>query len=316
VRAFIIRRLLALVPLLLLITFIVFALVLLIPGDPAQTMAGGTKADPATVIRLRHQLHLDQPLLVQYWRWLTHALRGDLGRPLFGGTQTVAQGIGSRFPVTLGLTLGAMFVSLVIGIPAGIIAGLRPGSWRDRTVTFGTSVGIAVPDFWFAMILVVFFAVKSHILPAIGYVGFSKSPTGWLKDMVLPCTALGLAGGATIARQLRGSLIDVLDQDYIRTARAMGVRSRTIVGKYALKNAAMPVLTLVGLQFAYLLGGTFIIEQIFSIPGMGQYILQAIDLKDLPVIQGVVLVTAVIFVFVNLAVDLCYGLLNPKVRAQ
>jgi len=134
--------------------------------------------------------------------------------------------------------------------------------------------------------------------------------------MILPCVALGLAGGATIARQLRGSLIDVLDQDYIRTARAMGVRNRTIIGKYALKNAAMPVLTLVGLQFAYLLGGTFIIEQIFSIPGMGQYILAAIDLKDLPRIQGVVLVTAVIFVLVNLAVDICYSLLNPKVRAQ
>ncbi len=314
--AFIIRRLLALVPLLLLITFIVFALVLVIPGDPAQTLAGGTKADPATVVRLRHQLHLDEPLVAQYWRWLTHAARGDLGRPLFGGTQTVGQGIASRFPVTLGLTLGAMFVSLLIGIPGGILAGLRPGTWFDRGVTFGTSVGIAVPDFWLAMLLVVLLAVKTHLLPAIGYVGFSQSPLEWCKDMVLPCTALGLAGGATIARQLRGSLIDVLDQDYIRTARAMGLRGRTVIGKYALKNAAMPVLTLVGLQFAYLLGGTFIIEQIFSIPGMGRYILGAIDLKDLPVIQGVVLVTAVIFVLVNLVVDLCYGLLNPKVRAQ
>jgi peptide/nickel transport system permease protein len=316
VGAFIIRRLFALVPLLLLITFIVFALVLIIPGDPAQTLAGGTKATPDEVLRIRHQLHLDDSLLSQYWRWLSHALRGDLGRPLFGGSQSVAEGIRTRFPVTFGLTLGAMFVSLVVGIPAGIIAGLHPGTWRDRSVTFGSSVGIAVPDFWLAMILVVLFAVKTHILPAIGYVGFSQSPLQWARNMILPCTALGLAGAATIARQLRGSLIDVFDQDYIRTARAMGIRGRTVTGKYALKNAFMPVLTLIGLQFAYLLGGTFIIEQIFSIPGMGQYILSAIDKKDLPIIQGVVLLTAFIFVVVNLIVDVCYGLLNPKVRAS
>ena len=314
--AFIVRRLVALIPLLLLISFAVFALVLVIPGDPAQTLAGGTKADPATVLRIRHQLHLDQPLVNQYWRWLSHAVRGDLGKPIYPATQTVAGAIASRFPVTLSLTLAAMAVSLLIGIPGGILAGLRPGTLTDRGVTFGTSLGIAMPDFWVAMILVVLFAVKIHLLPAIGYVGFSKSPTQWLRCMILPCTALGLAGGATIARQLRGSLIDALDQDYIRTARAMGLRRRTIIGKYALKNAATPVVTLVGLQFAYLLGGTFIIEQIFSIPGMGQYMLGAIQLKDLPKVQGVVLVTAVIFVLVNLVVDISYGFLSPKVRVS
>jgi peptide/nickel transport system permease protein len=314
--AFIVRRLVALVPLLLLISFAVFALVLVIPGDPAQTLAGGTKADPATVVRIRHQLHLDEPLANQYWRWLSHAVRGDLGKPIYPATQTVAGAIASRFPVTLSLTLAAMAVSLLIGIPGGILAGLRPGTLTDRSVTFGTSLGIAMPDFWVAMILVVLFAVKIHLLPAIGYVGFSKSPTHWLRCMILPCTALGLAGGATIARQLRGALIDALDQDYIRTARAMGLRRRTIIGKYALKNAATPVVTLVGLQFAYLLGGTFIIEQIFSIPGMGQYMLGAIQLKDLPKVQGVVLVTAVIFVLVNLVVDISYGFLSPKVRVS
>jgi peptide/nickel transport system permease protein len=316
VGAFIVRRLVALVPLLLLISFAVFALVLVIPGDPAQTLAGGTRADPATVVRVRHQLHLDDPLVKQYWRWLSHAVRGDLGKPIYPATQTVAGAIASRFPVTLSLTLAAMAVSLLIGIPGGILAGLRPGTVTDRSVTFGTSLGIAMPDFWVAMILVVLFAVKIHLLPAIGYVGITKSPTRWLRSMILPCTALGLAGGATIARQLRGALIDALDQDYIRTARAMGLRRRTIIGKYALKNAATPVVTLVGLQFAYLLGGTFIIEQIFSIPGMGQYMLGAIQLKDLPKVQGVVLVTAVIFVLVNLVVDISYGFLSPKVRVS
>ncbi|HEX4492638.1 MAG TPA: ABC transporter permease [Acidimicrobiia bacterium] len=314
--AFIVRRLIALVPLLLLISFAVFALVLVIPGDPARTLAGGTHADPAKVVQIRHQLHLDQPLVKQYWRWLSHAVRGNLGTSIYPATHTVSQEIAHRFPITLSLTLAAMVVSLIIGIPGGILAGLKPGSARDRSVTFGTSLGIAMPDFWVAMILVVLFAVKTHLLPAIGYVGISQDPAGWLRDMALPCIALGLAGGATIARQLRGSLIDAMDQDYIRTARAMGLRRRTIIGKYALKNAATPVLTLVGLQFAYLLGGTFIIEQIFSIPGMGSYMLGAIQLKDLPKVQGVVLVTAVIFVVVNLVVDVGYGFLSPKVRVS
>jgi peptide/nickel transport system permease protein len=314
VGAFIVRRLAALIPLLLLISFIVYALVLVIPGDPAQTIAGGTKADPATVLKIRHQLHLDDSLVHQYWRWLTHAVRGDLGHSLYPASQTVAQGIASRFPATLSLAVGGLLVALLIGIPAGILAGTRAGSLRDRTTTFASSLGIAVPDFWLAMILVVAFSVKVHALPATGYVGPTHSVTAWLKDLVLPCLALGAAGAATIARQLRGSLIDVLDQDYIRTAHAMGLRRRTVIGRHALKNAATPVLTLAGLQFAYLLGGTFIIEQIFSINGMGQYILGAIDKKDLPIIQGVVLVIAVVFVVVNLVVDVSYGLLIPKAR--
>ncbi len=314
--SFILRRVLALIPLLLLITFIVYALVLVIPGDPARTLAGGTKATPQAVQAMRLRLHLNEPIYQQYWRWLTQALQGNLGKPLFGGSQTVAEGIRTRFPVTLSLAVGAMFVALVIGVPAGIISGIRAGSWQDRSTTFGTSLGIAVPDFWLAMMLVVVFAVKTHLLPATGYVSITKDPLGWLQDMILPCLALGVAGGASIARQLRGALIDVLDQDYIRTARSMGLKNRKIIGVYALKNAATPVLTVIGLQFAYLLGGTFIIEQIFSIPGLGSYILGAIDTKDLPVIQGVVLVTAVIFVFVNLVVDISYGYLSPKVRAQ
>lgn len=313
--SFIARRLLALVPLLLLISFAVFALVFLIPGDPARTLAGGVKANPAEVVKIRHELHLDEPLLQQYSRWLTHALRGDLGQPLLQRA-SVATGIRNRFPITLSLTVGAMIFSLLIGVPLGLISGTRPGTWSDRVATFGSSVGIAVPDFWLAMVLVILLAVKTHVLPAIGYTPFAKSPVQWARHLILPCVALGLAGGATLARQLRGSLIDVLDQDYIRTARALGVRKRRIIGRLALKNAATPVVTLIGLQFAYLLGGTFIIEQIFSIPGLGSYMLQAIDAKDLPVIQGVVLVTALIFVLVNLVVDIAYGYLSPKVRLQ
>ena len=311
--AFIGRRVAAMVPLLILITLGVYALVLLIPGDPARTLAGGLHAQPSEIARVRHQLHLDQPFFAQYWRWITHAVRGDLGRSLFQHT-SVASAIGSRFPLTLSLALGGLVVSVLIGLPLGILAGTRPGTGADRSATVVSSAGIAVPDFWLAILLAVVFAVKLHLLPDLGYVGLTRSPWGWFEHLILPWVALGVAGGATLARQVRGELIDVLDQDYIRTARSLGVPERQVIGRLALKNALTPAMTIVGIQFAYLLGGTVIIEQIFSIPGMGSLMLQAIDTKDLPVIQGVVLLTAVIFVVVNLVVDVGYGFLNPKVR--
>jgi peptide/nickel transport system permease protein len=309
---FVVRRLLAMVPLLILISFGVFALVLLIPGDPARTLAGHSN-NPAQIAAIRHQLRLDRPFLTQYWLWLSHAVRGDLGRSLFQN-QSVASGIASRLPLTLSLALGGFVVSILIGLPAGILAGTRPGTSADRGATIGSSAGIAMPDFWLGIILVVLFAVKAHLLPDIGYVSLATSPWQWFRHLLLPWFALGLGGGATLARQVRGELIDVMDQDYIRTARAMGVPERQVVGRLALKNALTPAMTILGIQFAYLLGGTVIIEQIFSIPGLGTFMLNAIDTKDLPIIQGVVLLTAVVFVVVNLVVDIGYGVLNPKVR--
>ena len=313
--AFIARRLAAMVPLLILITLGVYAFVLLIPGDPARTLAGGLHAQPSDIARIRHQLHLDQPFFAQYWTWITHAVRGDLGASLFQHS-SVASAISGRFPLTLSLALGGLVVSILIGLPLGILAGTRPGTVADRSATVVSSAGIAIPDFWLAILLAVLFAVKIHLLPDLGYVGLTQSPWGWFEHLILPWFALGLAGGATLARQVRGALIDVLDQDYIRTARSLGVPERQVIGRLALKNALTPAMTLLGIQFAYLLGGTVIIEQIFSIPGLGSLMLQAIDTKDLPVIQGVVLLTAVIFVVVNLVVDVGYGLLNPKVRVS
>src|ERR1700730_4065059 len=312
---FIARRLAAMVPLLILISFGVYALVLLVPGDPARTLAGAIHAAPAEVIRIRHQLHLDQPLLAQYWRWLSHAVRGDLGTSLFQH-RSVASEIANRLPLTLSLALGRLVVSILIGLPLGVLACTRPGTLTDRTATVASSAGIAMPDFWVAIILVVVFAVKFHVLPDIGYTALATSPFGWFRHLLLPWIALGLGGGATLARQVRGSLIDVLDQDYVRTARAMGLPDRQVIGRLALKNALTPAMTILGIQFAYLLGGTVIIERIFSIPGLGGSILQAIDAKDLPLIQGVVLLTAVVFVFVTLVVDILYGVLNPKVRVS
>jgi peptide/nickel transport system permease protein len=311
--SFIARRLLITIPLLVLISLGVFSLVFLIPGNPAVTLAGGAHATPAEIAKISRQLHLNEPFLVQYWNWLKGVLHGELGNSLFQNA-TVASGIALRFPVTFSVAVGGMFVAIVIGVPAGIISGVRPRSVTDRVVTFGSSLGVAIPDFWLAMILVVIFAINLHWLSPIGYVQFGTSPGEWAKHLIMPWLALGIGGSATIARQIRGSMIDTLQQDYMRTAVAKGLPRRLVIGKHAMKNALSPVVTVVGIQFGYLLGGTFIIEQIFSLPGLGTYMLQAISEKDLPVIQGVVLVTALFFVLVNLAVDIIYGMLNPKVR--
>jgi peptide/nickel transport system permease protein len=203
---------------------------------------------------------------------------------------------------------------VLIGVPAGIVAGMHSATARDRLVTVGSSLGVAIPDFWLALLLVIWFAVDTHVLPALGFVAWSTSPWQWFEHLILPWIALGIGGSATIARQVRGALIDTLDQDYMRTAVAKGLSTRAVIGKHALKNALSPAVTIIGIQFGYLLGGTVIIEQIFSLPGIGQYVLQAISEKDLPVIQGVVLITAIAFVLINLIVDVLYGYLNPKIR--
>ncbi len=312
--SFIVRRLLITIPLLLLISFAVFSLVLLLPGDPALTLAGGVHSNPAKVQEITRQLHLNEPFWRQYLRWLNALLHGDLGSSLFNPGQSVAAGIKARFPVTLALAVGGMLLSILIGVPAGIISGIRNGTASDRLVTVGSSLGVAIPDFWLALLLVIVFAVDTHLLPALGYVQWSTSPWGWFDHLILPWVALGIGGAATIARQVRGALIDTLDQDYMRTAVAKGLSRRVVIGKHALKNALSPAVTVIGIQFGYLLGGTLIIEQIFSLPGIGEYILAAISEKDLPVVQGVVLVTATAFVIINLIVDVIYGYLNPKVR--
>jgi peptide/nickel transport system permease protein len=210
--------------------------------------------------------------------------------------------------------LGAVVFSALIGIPLGIVAGMRPGSFVDRAVGVGTSFGIALPDFFLGTALVVFFAVQRSWLPAIGYEDLADDPVEWARHLLIPWIAIGVSASASLARQVRGALIDVLEADYIRTARAKGLGERRVIGRHALKNALTPALTVIGLQFAYTLGGTVIIESIFALPGMGTYMLSAITSRDLPVIQGVVLLVAVIFVATNLVVDILYGVLNPKVR--
>lgn len=311
--AFVARRLLVTVLLLFLISIAVYSLILVIPGNPAIALAGGTKATPQEIAKITRQLHLNEGFLAQYWRWLRAALHGNLGNSLFQ-SQPVSSGIAARFPVTLQVAAGGMVVAVLLGVPSGILSGVRQGTLRDRAVTTGSSLAVSIPDFWLGIMLVIVFAVKLHWLPALGYTEFGQSPVEWFKDLLLPWIALGLGGAAVVARQVRGALIDTLDQDYIRTAVAKGLRRRAVIGKHALKNALSPAVTVIGIQFGYLLGGTLIIEQIFSLPGIGTYILTAINDKDIPEIQGVVLVVATAFVVINLVVDIVYGYLNPKVR--
>jgi peptide/nickel transport system permease protein len=311
--SYIVRRLLSIVPLLFFVSIIVFFLAHLIPGDPARTILG-LKANTATVAAKRHQLGLDQHWGVQYVRWLGHAVRGDFGTSWFHPTERVSDQIRIRLPITANMAVGALVVTIIVGLPLGLLAGVRPGSISDRLVTFGMSAAIAAPDFWLAMMLIVIFAVKLHWFPTISYVKINDSPWQWFRHLFLVWVAIGLPGAASFARQLRGAVIDAMEQDYIRTARAKGLKRYAVVLKHALKNAAMVPVTVLGLQFAYTLGGTVVLERIFSFNGMGAYYLQALSSGDVPIIMGVTLLVAVTFVVVNLAVDVLYAYLNPRIR--
>jgi len=311
----ILRRLLAVIPMLILVSFGVFMLITLVPGDAAVTIAGGDNATPERIAEVREQLGLNDPLLVQYGSWLGDAARLDFGDSLLDNRPVVDE-IKSRFPVTFSIAIAALVVGLAIGVPAGIIAGMRPGSFRDRVSVVGASTGLAVPSFWLAMILITIFAVNLRWLPAVGFTRFTDSPTEWLKSVILPAFSLGVLAAAVIARQLRASLIDVMGSSYVRTAWAKGGSATRVVGKHASKNAAIPTVTVVGILLGTLIGGGVIIEQIFSIPGLGSYLIRSVIAFDVPVVQAVTLVFAVVQITMMLLVDISYGFLNPKVRVS
>ncbi|MGH9226763.1 MAG: ABC transporter permease [Acidimicrobiales bacterium] len=309
----VVRRLLSLVPLLFVVSVLVFGLIVLLPGDRARAIAGDD-ATPDQVAEVRHSLGLDRPLAVQYGRWINGVAHGDLGTSVFVRYE-VSDAIRDRAPVTISLIGAGLVLSLVVGIPLGALAGSHAGGKLDRAVTLGAAGGVALPNFWLGLLLLLVFTTVFQWLPATGYVGLSTSVVEWLRHLALPALTLGAAGAAEIVFQTRAGVSNVLQQDYIRTLRATGLRRRSIVGKHALKNAMVPVVTVAGLQISRLFGFSVIVERIFGLPGIGSLAVEAVFKRDVPVIQGVVLVVTVVVLLTNLLVDLSYGYFNPKVRA-
>jgi peptide/nickel transport system permease protein len=307
------RRLIAVIPTVLIVTFGVFLLVKLTPTDPAITAAGGIEATPADIARVREELHLNDPLLSQYWRWLSNAVQGDLGESYIT-KRSVTTELEDRVPVTLGLIAAATSFALLIAVPLGILGGLRPNGALDRVGRVYAAAAISIPSYVIATLLVSYIAVELKWLPPLGYTKFGESPSEWLRYIALPAISLGFAISAAITRQLRAALVDELDTNHIRTVWAIGGAPPRVVGRHGLKNASLPAITIVGLQITALVGGTVIVEQIFAIPGIGQYLLGAIVSADIPAIQGCVLVLSLLAIAMSLIVDILYGVLNPKVR--
>jgi len=306
------RRLLATIPLLFLVSLVVFALVHALPGDPAVLFLG-EEADPETLARFRVRLGLDRPLVAQYAAWLGRALRGDLGRSL-RTNQPVAEAILERLPVTLELLVAALSVSLAIAIPMGIVSAVKRNSGVDLVTTVFALVGFAMPGFWLGIILIYVFALLLRWLPPSGWVPLPASVPQNLLSLVLPAFTLGTALAALVTRQLRSGMLEVLRQDYVRTAQAKGLSERQVVGKHALKNALISVVTVVGLQLGGLLGNTIITETLFALPGVGRLMIDSIFSRDFFVVQGVILFLAVGYVLSNLLVDVLYSYLDPRIR--
>lgn len=288
------------------ITLVAFVITFLVPADPARMIAGQS-ATAETVQRIRHELGLDLPLPAQFGRYLRHVLRGDLGRS-YAQKVDVAALLRSRFPATVELMVAGIVFELLIGLPAGILAAVRRDSWLDRTVMVGAFLGVSAPQFAVGLLLLYLVAFKLQVLPLGGY--------GGLSHVLLPALTLGIAGGGWYARVMRSAMVEVLTQDYVRTARAKGLPGVQVVSKHALKNAILPVVTMVGLDFGTFMGGVVVVESVFGWPGIGQLAWQAIQIVDIPVIMGVVIFSALAIVTGNLLADLVYPLLDPKIRYQ
>jgi peptide/nickel transport system permease protein len=310
---FVTRRLATGVALVVTLTTLTYLLLYLSSGDIARTILGN-QATAATVGAKKKELGLDEPLLSRYAGWIHDALHGDLGVSWFTG-QPVTQALGSRVSVTLSLVVGATLLTAVLSVLLGVTAAVRRG-WVDQVVQVLAVLGFAIPGFLVALGLVLVFAIDFGWFEPTGYTTFAETPTGWLASITLPVIALALAGVAGVSAQIRGSVIDAMRQDYVRTLRSRGLSERRVVYKHVLRNAAGPALSVLAVQFVGLLGGAVIVETIFAIPGLGQIAVGATNQGDVPLVMGLVLVTAAIVVVLNVAIDLLQGWLNPKVRQQ
>ncbi len=298
-----IQRILLVIPVLIGVSLVAFMMSHLVPGDPVSVMLGqnATKED---YVRLKHQLGLDDPLYTQYWRYVSNAVQGDFGRSI-RSDQPVLTEIWSRFPSTLELTVCAVITASIVGMSLGVLAAVSKRSVVDAGIMTFALVGISMPGFWSGILMILLFGLKLGWLPIAG--------SGW-KSLIMPTITLAAPAAAVLARMTRSSMLEVLGQDFVRTARAKGLRDRIVVIRHVLRNALVPVITIIGIQFGALLGGAVIVESVFSRPGLGRYTVTAIEQRDFPQIQGIVLFAAAIYVFVNLAVDLTYAVIDPRIR--
>ncbi|GAA3731716.1 ABC transporter permease [Salinactinospora qingdaonensis] len=308
------RRMLAAIPLLLFVTALVSAFTVFIPGDPAVYVAG-ENATVEQIEQTRERLGFDDPWPVRYAEWLGQALQGNLGESVFSASP-VSELLAERMPVTLALTLSALLFAVLVGIPAGTIAALNPDRWPDKVVRGIATLGIALPGYWLGLLLLLVFAVYLGLFPTLGYTPLHQDPLDWLRHILLPSVALGAPAAAEVARQLRRSMLDTLNQDFLRTATAKGLRRHTVLGKHALKHAAGPIVTVLATQMALLLGAAVIIEKAFTIPGIGELAVSSVINKDVPVVQGIVVVSTVVIVVTNLAADITNAWLSPKSQSQ
>lgn len=311
---FLMRRILIAVPTIILISIFVFALQKLLPGDPLLVLAGEER-DPAVLELLREKYRLNDPIHMQYFTWITNALQGDLGISL-RTNQPVTELMLQKLPVTLQLAAMSMIFALVIGVPAGILSAYRKGTLTDYVANVVALSGLSIPNFWLGIMLILLVSVKWQLLPASGYVPLSEDFGQSIRTMLMPSFVLGTALAATMMRHTRSAMLGVLSADYVRTARAKGLSERRVVLKHAFRNALTPIVTLTALLFGELVAGAVLTEQIFTIPGFGKMVVDAVFNRDYAVVQGIVLVTAVGFILMNLLADVLYFILNPRLRGQ
>ena len=306
-RRYIFKRLLTALPVVFGVITIAFVLLYLLPGDPASTMLARSGASAEDIAQLRTDLGLDDPLLVQYAKYISNIVRGDFGRSMVS-QEPVLKLLMARIPTTLELVMVALLLAVPIGTLLGTIAAVNQNSWIDRVVVAFASVGVSMPSFWLGLMLILFFSVTLGWLPSFGQ--------GSVKHLILPAAVLGFGAIGTITRTARTSMVDVLKQDYIVTARSKGLAEHTMLLRHALRNALIPIVTIVGLQFGWLISGSIIVEAVFSRQGLGLILIDSVLEQDLPVVQGAVLLSSVLYIFLNLIVDLVYGFVDPKVRYE
>ncbi len=309
---FVLKRLVGLIPVIAVVSIVVFLLLRLSPGDPAVVIAGDN-ADAATIERIRASLGLDQPLINQFFIWIGSLLRGDMGMSIFSNIP-VTQLIFQRIEPTASLALTTLIFSLLIAIPLGTIAGATAGSWLDRSLMLVSVLGFSIPAFVLGYCLIYIFSLQLKLLPVQGFVSIRQGIGPFISSIALPTMTLGLAYLVLIARITRASVLEMMGEDFIRTARAKGVKERLVVTRHALRNSAIPILTVIGIGVALLISGVVVIETVFNIPGVGRLVVDAILKRDYPVIQGVILMFSAVYVLVNLAIDIGYAFLDPRVR--